>query len=390
MEPRTAQIRARREETGTRWSGGPPIRGLLAGGAGHALALAAAGAFAQPPVLPSDGSVAFSYTRDPQVIGCSQTTEAEMRDLIEGVVHLSPFVPAGKTAPFSLRVDVTRPRENSVVATFSLFRQDGSSMGKSTVEDTTCDGAQLKLAASIAVLLQPKPASPPACPPCPGPGCDQACRDTVAAQLRDEVKKQVRQEELPRLRAEVQKELEARIPPTPPIRGVIAAGPVLGLNFGSDVSPGFWLSGEVRGERWSVSLETRSLFPSRAFVLQDKQSTVDIGAMSGVLSPCVRWHWLGGCALVEAGGFWVAGTAAMGGDPKGLLLALGGRLRLDVPIAFGFEGRLFADAVGHLVGINSHGLDPTGPTGASNPTPFTFKAPREFSAFLGLGLARVF
>lgn len=360
------------------------IWGLVAGGA----ALVAAGrAEAQSSKLPSDGAVAFSYARSADVIGCSQTTEVAVRDLILGVMHLDPFVPAGQSAAFSLKVSVSKPQEASIQAVFSLLDQAGSLIGTSVVHDETCDGAHLKLAASIALLLQPRPAAAPVCPPCPGPECDKACRESVEKDAHAKARQEIRAEELAKMRAELERELRARAEPAPSFRAVLGAGAVLGLNFGAEASPGFWLSGEVRSSWWSVALETRSLFPARAYTLKDGVSTVDIGSISALVTPCLRWRWLAGCGVVEVGGFWVAGVGAPSGDPKGVLFGLGLRARVDIPLGAGFEARVFADGIGHVVGLEAKGLDPSG---AGGPAAYSFKAPREVSAFLGLGVAKVF
>ncbi len=333
---------------------------------------------AAPTSLPSDGSVAFVYSKAAAVSACSQRNEVEVRDLIEGVVHLNPFVPVGGSAPFSLRVDVTLAGPNLVRATFALFDKDGGSLGLSQVEDPTCDGAHLKLAASIALLLQPRTALQPACPACPETGCDPACRTAVRIALREEVSREVRAEELPKLREEARREQEAKRRPVSDWHAVIGAGAVLGFNFGAGESPGFWLSGEVRSERWVFGAEMRSLLPGNAFALANQKS-LDIEGMSGILVPCVRWWWVAGCGLVEIGGLWLAGG---GVDSKGVLFGLGARARVDVPITAGIEARLFGDVMGHVTGLTASGVDAG--------EPYSVDAPRKVSAFVGLGVAKVF
>lgn len=337
---------------------------------------------AEPLSLPSDGSVAFLYSKGSGVGDCSQRDEAEVRDLLVGVVHQDPFVPAGQKGTFSLRVDV-RAAPGGVRATFALFDAGGASLGVSQVEDKTCDGAHLKLAASIALLLQPKkPVEPPPCPPCPEPGCDRECRSAVRIALKDEVKKEVRAEELPKLREEAARDAKKAVAPSGAFSGLRAAfggGALLGLEFAADPAPGFWLSGEARSERWSFGLEARGLFPTRA-LSPAGGSTVDVGAVSGLLSPCVRYQWLAGCGLVELGGVWLTGASGAGND--GVLFGLGARARVDIPIVSGFEARLFGDLVGHLAGIAASGTDSTGS--------FAADAPRRVSVLAGLGLVRVF
>lgn len=357
------------------------LRGAAWGLGGALLVEGAAAWGAAPTSLPSDGSVAFVYSKAAAVTGCSQRNEVEVRDLIEGVVHQDPFVPAGKSGAFALRVDVTAAGPGVVRAAFALFDKDGGSLGVSQVEDPTCDGAHLKLAASIALLLQPRPASMPVCPECPEAECDPACRKAVRIAMKDEVAREVRAEELPKLQEEARRAAEGRSPPEPAWRPVLAAGGLIGLELAADPAPGFWLAGEVRSSRWSFGLEARGLFPTRVHTLAGG-ATVDLAGTSGVLSPCVRWRWLSGCALVELGGLWVAGPGVPGGGATGVLFGLGGRGRVDVPLAAGLEARVFGDVTGHVLGFAGRGTDEGGA--------YTFDAPRRVSAFVGVGLAKVF
>lgn len=177
--------------------------------------------------------------------------------------------------------------------------------------------------------------------------------------------------------------------PTPEWRGVIGAGAFLGLEVGSEPAPGFWLAGEARSERWSLGVEARGVFPASAYRLRDGVSTVDLALYSGVAVPCVRWRWLAGCALVEVGGLWVAGPGA-GGDPAAPFVGLGVRARADFPLLAGFEVRISGDGIGHVLGLAVQGDDTSGPAGEADPTPFTFDAPRRVSAYLAVGLAKVF
>src|SRR5689334_15536499 len=97
---------------------GVAVHLCLAAVLGPSVLLAASQARAD---LPTDGAVAFSYSRATEILGCSQTTEEEMRDLIRGVMHTDPFVASGEPAPFSLKVAVTQPKTGVVRARFSLF-----------------------------------------------------------------------------------------------------------------------------------------------------------------------------------------------------------------------------------------------------------------------------
>lgn len=326
------------------------------------------------PPLPTDGSLAFSYTRAPAVTGCSQTTEAEMRDLLVAVVHTDPFAPPGKAPTFRLQVDMTRPSQDVFRASFSLFDAKGAAKGVSTVEDATCDGAHLKLLASIALLLQPRPDGP----------CDAECRAALEKDARERARAELLKHEAPKIReqarAEARKEMEEQR--RRDYRAVVGAGAALGLNLAADPAFGFWLSAEARGERWALGLEMRAMLPARA---------VDLGAgaalsqatASAVVVPCLRWRWLGGCALVEAGGVFITGPGvASGTGLTSALLGLGVRARVDVPIVSGFEARFFGDLVGYPVALAARG--------SAGSTPLAFEAPRRVAGVLGLGVARSF
>lgn len=369
-------------------------RGCASGVAGHrcaafgvavALVLAPLKAQAEDPI---DGAVSLSYSKLPDVAGCSQSSEAELRDLIRGIMRTDPFVAAGESAVHSLKVTISLPKPTMVRARFALFDKAGIGRGVTVVEDRSCDGAQLKLAASIALLLRPRPPEPPPpCPDCPPPLCDEQCRAAAKKELMEEARGAVRAEETPRLREQIEREMAARVAPRPPVSAALSSGAIMGLNFAADPAPGFWLAAEARGERWSMMLEARGIFPSRAYASPDGQASADLASFSALGSPCFRYKIVGGCALVELGSVWTAGPRGALGSSVGPLFGLGLRARLDVPLGAGFEGRLFTDGIGHLLHLSPRG---TATTAGGDPAPFAYEAPRGFSVFVGLGLARSF
>lgn len=341
--------------------GGPPVVALVPAG------------FTAP--LPTDGAIAFSYTRAPAVTGCSQTTEAEMRDLLIATVHTDPFVPPGKTPTFRLQVEDTRPAPDLFRSTFSLFDEKGNPRGVSSVEDDTCDGVHLKLLASIALLLQPRPDA----------ACDAACREALAATAAERARRAVREKELPKAREEARAEAEKAFEERHrrDFRAVVGAGPAVGLNVAAQPALGYWLSAEARGERWSLGLEMRALLPARALDLAGG-ATLDQASATGLVVPCLRWRWLGGCALVEAGGVFVTGPAASA--PTGLaaaMLGVGLRARVDLPVTDGLEVRAFGDLLGYPAVLSAQGA-------AAGGEAFSFDAPRRVAVVVGLGLARSF
>jgi hypothetical protein len=326
------------------------------------------------PPLPTDGALGFSYTRAPAVTGCSQGTEAELRDLVIGVVHTDPFAAPGKAPTFTLQVEMTRPSPDLYRATFSLFDAKGAPRGVSNVDDDTCDGAHLKLIASIALLLQPRPDGT----------CDADCRARLEKDARERAIAEVRATEIPRVREEAlaQARKEAEQGARRDFRAVVGAGPAVAFNLAADPALGFWLSAEARGERWSLGLEMRALMPARAFDLGGGAALAQSSA-TGLVVPCLRWRWLGGCALVEAGGVVVSGPGLAGSSAwSSAIFGLGLRARIDIPIAAGFEARLTGDFVGYPVALAARG--------SAGSASFSFDAPRRAAVFVGLGLARAF
>lgn len=323
------------------------------------------------PPLPTDGSVGFSYERDASVTGCEQGTEAEIRDLLIGVVHTDPFAPAGTSPAFKLKVSVARGTSGAVRASFALLDASGAQRGSSAVEDATCDGAHLKLLASIALLLQPRPDAT----------CAAACREDLEKKAAERARAELYAREVP-LVQQVARAIgfrEAEEGRQRSFRAVVGAGATLGLNVAADPAPGFWLSAEARSPRWSFGLEMRTTPPSRTLQLAGGAELTQL-TTSGIFAPCWRLWWFSGCGLIEAGGAWV--TGAPGGARSSTLLGFGLRVRWDAPIASGFEARLFGDLTGYPVTLDDR------VTGAAGSV--SFQAPRRAAVFLGLGIARVF
>src|SRR5689334_7955764 len=96
--------------------------------------------------------------------------------------------------------------------------------------------------------------------------------------------------ELPKLReearAEARKELEEQH--RRDFRAVIGAGATVGFNVAADPAPGFWLSAEARGERWSLGVEMRASAAARAFDLGGGGGLAQATATALVV-PCLRW-----------------------------------------------------------------------------------------------------
>ena len=242
---------------------------------------AAARADDQARRTPTDGAVAFSYSRAPDVLACTQTDETAVRDLLKGVMHTAPFVRKGASAPFELRAEVTKRKDGQVQAVLELRNSEGKSLGTSTLDDASCDETHIEMAVGIALLLVPPPPKPP-----PAPVCDAACRAAVKEELRGEV----REGALDEAHREIRRECREKYCPRVDFHAVISAGAIVGLNYAADPAPGFWLAGEARGKWWSAMLEARGVMPTRVYTLLNGLGTMDFATFSGVLSPCLRWR----------------------------------------------------------------------------------------------------
>lgn len=318
---------------------------------------------------PRDGHVAFVYAREDGVTGCTQPDEAAMRFLVEGVMRVDPFVPAGDEAPVTLDVHVAR-RGAAVRATFALRDAAGAPMGSSYVEDATCDGAHLKLVASIALALIPatvvKPAAAAAATS--AAAAETTAAEAAATKRTGESSPSGQAAGAPGggepaeaagtrgmaagHRATVCKSLLVGYCSPVDIYSVsLALGGVMSLNFTADPGAGAWLNAELRPvEAVSLGLEFRGLFPSRVVadipVDPSKPSGSPkepmISNLEAMLVPCFRYSWLMACGVLHFG-FSIAQTPArLSGWP---IAGAGPRLGIEIP----FADRFFVRAQGDLL-----------------------------------------
>lgn len=324
--------------------------------------------------LPTDGDVAFSYSRAADVKGCTQPDEADVRFLIEGVIHVTPFVPAGKPAPYTVLVHVTGPRAGVVRAKIELRDAAGVSKGTTSVEDRTCDDAHMKLAAAIALLLVPRPAA--ATPPSAGTASEEEGREAAnqegstpagAGSATDGARKEGASQGTTAPAGTTAKvgaragasATSAATPSGPggparqPVCKKLLAGYCLGvdiysfafalggsmsLGFTADPGAGMWLNAEVRPvEPFSIALELRGLFPSRVVAVGPAKPGEPHGTpkeplvsnATTLLVPCFRYWWLMGCAVGHLG-FSIAQTPA--GFTGWPVVGAGPRVGIDIPI----------------------------------------------------------
>lgn len=351
--------------------------------------------------LPTDGDVAFSYSRAADVKGCTQPDEADVRFLIEGVIHVTPFVPAGKPAPYTVLVHVTGPRAGVVRAKIELRDAAGVSKGTTSVEDRTCDDAHMKLAAAIALLLVPRPAA--ATPPSAGTASEEEGREAAkqegstpagAGSATDGARKEGASQGTT-VPAGTTAKVGARAgasatsaatpsgpggPARQPVCKKLLAGYCLGvdiysfafalggsmsLGFTADPGAGMWASAEVRPvEPFSIALDFRGMFPSRVVAAEptdptkpyDTPKEPDVSAATAMLVPCFRYWWLMGCGVVHFGFSMAQTPLELVGWP---VVGAGPRAGIEIPFADRFfvraQGEVlfnFTDSYVELVDVN--------------------------------------
>jgi hypothetical protein len=327
---------------------------------------------------PVEGAVALEYVLGKGAGGCPG--EADFRERTQASFdYADPFVASGTAAPVKIRVAVAKagPRYRGTVTILA----EGRAARESAEEHENCDALVWVLAnrMTLAIARKPKPACPAcprceACPapePCPAPvpskpeppkeeTCDAAC-----------VKKKV--DEL------CQK--YGHCPNMGPTLAIMGGG-LLTAGWASVVGPGAFLGGEVKWEKFSIGVEARGTFPTQAQRYYKSPPTSDLFSFSGLIVPCGRYKWLLGCGLVEVGQW----TFTVPNDPKGnasdLLLSLGLRGGVDVPLAAGFSIRGFADFAFHPLAPYVDVTDHTDPSQSIR----TWQLPW-ISGFFGLAVA---
>jgi hypothetical protein len=174
---------------------------------------------------------------------------------------------------------------------------------------------------SLSVTVAYESTAPP-----PAPVCDAACRAVIRAEVRAELCRKH-----PRSCADVD------------ITPVLLAGGALSLGLTADPGGGAWLGGEVRfGEHFSVGLDARVLFPSRA--VPTLGSEFEMTMVTFGLVPCGRYKYFLGCLTADMGMFIGGGVTAPGGAlPVAATSGIGPRLAGQFPINERFGIRVFAD-----------------------------------------------
>jgi hypothetical protein len=137
-------------------------------------------------------------------------------------------------------------------------------------------------------------------------------------------------------------------------------GTLISAGFTPSPGAGIWTGAELlgAGEVFSLGLEARFLFPSRA--IEDPSGRpFDLSAFVLALVPCVRWSWILGCAVGDFSLLYAGTGLAPDRRSPSAIGGVGPRLALQLPLS-DFSQRLglriFADL---RFSPNLNGGDPT-------------------------------
>jgi hypothetical protein len=256
--------------------------------------------------------------------------------------------------------------------------QEGRKAAQSQDERATCEELVWALAFWMREAIEPAPAPPcPACPRC------EACPAPKPCPVPEPVKEE------PCDAACVEKKVDelcrkyGRCPNMGPTLTIMGGG-LITAGWAAVVGPGAWLGGEVKWEKFSIGIEARGTFPTEAQRYYKSPPTSDLFSFSGLIVPCARWKWLLGCGLVEVGQWTFTVPNSPQGNNSDLLLSIGLRGGVDVPLAAGFSIRGFADFAFHpyINGVNVDDLSAPG-----FPKPVRSWDESWVSGFFGLGVA---
>ena len=172
----------------------------------------------------------------------------------------------------------------------------------------------------------------------------------------------------------------------------LSAAVLMSAGYSADVAPGIQISAGVRHSWFSIDLEVRGIFPSRALMRQPvdftKPSTpqqFDLSQATGLLVPCVHFAtYFTGCGVAQAG-------VMIGAVPSATLLApafgFGPRFGVEYPFGESFAAFAFGEALfTPLIG----GYDMVSPGPNGEPAPNVAWNQSVLSGFFGAGLSARF
>jgi hypothetical protein len=130
---------------------------------------------------------------------------------------------------------------------------------------------------------------------------------------------------------------------------MLIAGGLASAGFTADVAPGFWVGGDARWRDkeeygFQLGLEVRTLLPAKTAIREDGKP-FEVSLVALAVSPCGRYKWVSGCAVIDAGVSIAGGPSPIffTHSPALLMLGAGPRLAVDIPISERFGVRVFAD-----------------------------------------------
>jgi hypothetical protein len=286
------------------------------------------------------GRVALVYKLGKNTLGCDD--ETTFRRWVAGKMQRrDPFVVEGPALhALDVRIERDPPGFRAVA---ELRDAQGNVVLARDSLHRTCDEAVDRMV--VAVLLSVFPPPPAAAPPAPQCGpCSEAERaerekmqrklDGLQRQL-DELahENEARKAEQARVEKALQDLKDTGYVRAMDLTYALSTGLLVTANLTSNAGPGVWLGGEVRSGPLTLGLEVRAVLPAPVFL---GPHDFDFSEVGGLLTPCGRYSYFFGCAVMGAGVEVEQDSNPVGFKAFGAvfpLLQLGGRVGVEAPFA---------------------------------------------------------
>lgn len=164
------------------------------------------------------------------------------------------------------------------------------------------------------------------------------------------------------------------------LSAAVMAGGLMSAGWSLEVGPGAWLGAEARVGWVSLGAELRGLAAATALRYVTSSRDSDLNSLSGLLVPCARWKILLGCVVLEVGQLVFTKPRSASGDYTDLLVGVGPRAGVDIPLFSGFSARGFAE-----MSLRPYNREVTVTDGSPSATQ-EWKLPL-VNGFFGVGLA---
>lgn len=335
------------------------------------------------------GDTALDYQVPRSACPNEETFRERTADLYDFV---DPFVDNGRRAHSLVLVQViaTLRGYRGVIVVIDPATQ--TRLRESREEErATCDELVWILSHRMKLVISPRPPPPPQPPP-KTPVEDEKKTDDLQRRLdalEEAIEDQRAIDEEQRAQiAALQRAIDEKKKRKMDLTYALSVGAFITANLTNNAGPGAWVGGELRSGPFSLGLELRTVFPSA--IASEKTPTYgvmdyDFSLYAALLTPCGRYSYFFGCAVVGAGTQLLYDSNFPGGARSGFvpLLQLGGRAGVEIP--FGdtpLAGRAWGEV---LYSLPSTGIFYDDPAGGSYPA---FR--QDVSGFFGLGLVMRF